>query len=655
MKIALLSESYKPNFNGAVNVVSNIKKYLEKKGHEVYLFTCGKVVKEKRVYTSPKIVFHQGYGPSIPYYKEREIFDKIELIHTHQPFTLGLFGLNIAKKNNIPLIATSHVKYDNSVIYTLKLGKILGRCVREYVGWFFRKCDAVIIPSKSYKGEFIKKYKVPEERIRIIPNFIEKPEKLNKKNIENIEKKYNLQNKKVLIFTGRISPEKNLYLLINSFKKVCEKRGDVILFIIGNGPDLSGLKKLVSKYKLEDKVIFTGEVPNKEVFEYLAISDVFVSTSKTETHSLSLLEAMSMKSASVTTKITGFVDITHEGKTGLLVEGENPEKFADKILEIISDKTKLDLMKNEAYKESKKYDIKKIMAKVEKLYNELIYKNKKNKGIPPNAKEITIKANSGKEFFLLHCYTGSTTDFNTLPEYLHKRFNTDIRVIRLKGHGESIKSLNKLTYKDFYEQSEEELKKELKKGKKIVLIGLSLGAQLALDLASKYPVEGVILVSMPYHFIFPFNIKGVIPLVGNIKLFKKYWKKSLSKEEEKLRKKAFYYSHMYIDGLKIVLEAKKRLEKDMENVKVPVLSIYSKKDIMGHFRGDEVLKSKLKSKIKETITINSPTHNIFYSPDKKNINKQIGDFIDNAEIFKTRNHIIPKRLNIFKEEWVNER
>jgi 1,2-diacylglycerol 3-alpha-glucosyltransferase len=653
MKIALFSESYKPNFNGVINIVSKIKEYMEKKGHKAYLFTCGKITKEKNVYSSPKITVQQGYGPSIPYYNQREILDKVDLVHTHHPFTLGLFGLRIARKNNIPIVATSHVKYDNAVIYTLKFGRVIGMVVREYVGWFFRKCDAIILPSKLYRDEFIKKYKVPSKKIKVIPSFIDKPPKINKRTTKILRNKYKLDTKKVLIYTGRLSPEKNLHFLINSFNEVCRKKEDVILFILGGGPSLSSLKKLVNRYHLKDKVIFTGEISNKKVFEYLSVSDIFVSASKTETSSLSLLEANSMKNTSVTSKITGFCDITKDQKTGLLVEGEDKKDFANAILDLLSDEIKLNKMKNEAYKESTNYYTEKIMKMTLNLYSDLIQKNKKESGVPKNAKEINIKSKSNKEFFLLHCYTGSTTDFHTLPQYLHKRFDANVKIIRLKGHGESIKSLDNFTYLDFYKQAEKELQKELKAGKKVVLIGLSLGAQLALDLSSRHKVNGVILVSMPYRFIFPFNIDWFIPLFSNLIFFKKYIKKRLSKEEENLRKEAFYYSHMHKNGLNIILNAKNRLKKSIANVKAPVLSIYSKKDVIGHYKGKKILENELKSEIKQSITLESRTHNLFYCPDYKVINKGIGDFIENYGIFKTKNQVNQRGLKMLMEEWVN--
>jgi len=53
--------------------------------------------------------------------------------------------------------------------------------------------------------------------------------------------------------------------------------------------------------------------------------------------------------------------------------------------------------------------------------------------VEEKAKTIDIKANSDKEFFLIHGYSGSPEYFNYLPEYLNKKFNANVKVICLKG------------------------------------------------------------------------------------------------------------------------------------------------------------------------------------------------------------------------------
>ena len=135
----------------------------------------------------------------------------------------------------------------------------------------------------------------------------------------------------------------------------------------------------------------------------------------------------------------------------------------------------------------------------------MAFKKKGREKIGVKSKEIKLNSKSKKEFFLIHGYTGSPTNFYDLPQYLNKRFNANIVIPVLIGHNTTVEDLDNLNFEDFLPPLEKELKKELNKGKEIILGGYSFGGQLALYLASKYPVKGVFNVSTPIKLKFPFS------------------------------------------------------------------------------------------------------------------------------------------------------
>ena len=75
--------------------------------------------------------------------------------------------------------------------------------------------------------------------------------------------------------------------------------------------------------------------------------------------------------------------------------------------------------------------------------------------------EIVIKGSSKRSFLLFHGYTGSPGDFDNLPELLNKKFNANVRVIKLLGHGKRVEDLLNYNYKDYKQQIDKEIKKEL--------------------------------------------------------------------------------------------------------------------------------------------------------------------------------------------------
>ena len=258
--------------------------------------------------------------------------------------------------------------------------------------------------------------------------------------------------------------------------------------------------------------------------------------------------------------------------------------------------------------------------------------------IDKNAKTIEIKGNSKKEFFLIHWYTGSPTDFNQLGKYLNKRFDANVKIIRLKGHGEEIKNIDKLTYEDFLYQCEKELKKEIRKGREIIIGGISIGSFIALQLSTKYNVKGVICISLPYKTTL---FAGIITFLEPI-ILKKHWRKPISDYEKELSKNAFYYD-INIKGLKIVKNGKKIIKRYLHKVTSPCLIIHVEKDKVFTKKSAFIINEKISSKNKKILIFDkegNTHHNPFYSKNHEDLYKIIGDFVYKNKLFKKGNRKI---------------
>jgi len=245
-------------------------------------------------------------------------------------------------------------------------------------------------------------------------------------------------------------------------------------------------------------------------------------------------------------------------------------------------------------------------------------------------KEIIIRSNSKKEFFLIHGYTGSSTDFNSLGEYLNKRFNANVRIILLKGHGTNIKDLNNLNYKEFLEQVKKIYQKDLNNNMKIVIIGLSLGSILCLDLASKYKSKGVISISTPIKFTklssFLSFIEPIIP--------KKNWKKLFYKYK-KSRRNSFYYDASIL-SFKILKQGNERIKLMLRKIKSPCFLIHVKGDKFVSEESIFLIKNELNSKIVETTIFSTgrkASHNPFFSKNHKKLYSIIGNFVEKNKLF----------------------
>ncbi len=135
-----------------------------------------------------------------------------------------------------------------------------------------------------------------------------------------------------VLFTGRLHPQKNLPLLLETWSSVASKRpGSLIL--VGPGNDRQRLVELAESLGIADRVQFTGGVDNPA--DYLRAADVFVLPSVAEGMSNSLLEAMATALPCAVSGIGGNTDLIEDGTTGRLVASPTPQAWSQTMLELL--------------------------------------------------------------------------------------------------------------------------------------------------------------------------------------------------------------------------------------------------------------------------------------------------------------------------------
>jgi 1,2-diacylglycerol 3-alpha-glucosyltransferase len=121
--------------------------------------------------------------------------------------------------------------------------------------------------------------------------------------------------------------------MLEAFALLAAERRDTRLLLIGDGPARPNLTGYVESRQLEEQVIFAGEQPHDRVADFLAVADVFVSASTSETQGLSLLESMAAGLPAVCFRAPGMQDVIVDGANGLLTERE-PRLLADAMLQL---------------------------------------------------------------------------------------------------------------------------------------------------------------------------------------------------------------------------------------------------------------------------------------------------------------------------------
>lgn len=388
MRIGLFTDTYPPFINGVSTSVLMLKQGLEQLGHEVFVVTVNSenfhYKKEDNILMIPGIpvgIFDYRLTSLYPIRAQKIIKKwKLDIIHTHTEFGVGSFARLISKQFNIPLVHTYHTMYEEYIHYLTK-GYFDGASKKlvEYLTLFLcdKTVEELIVPTKKTRDLFKEKYQVDRE-VHVIPSGIDVTrfysENQNKEEIDTIRKDLGIKKTDfVILYVGRIAKEKSIDFLINNFKDILKKIPKAKMIIVGDGPEMTELAKLVQKNKIEKNIIFTGKVPWDLVPRYYQLSDLFVTASKSETQGLTVIEAMASEKVVVAIKDESFELVMTDNENGLFFETADEYKYL--IYKLYKDKKLYDRIKKEARKTANQYNPKVYAQKVLKVYEKVINKD----------------------------------------------------------------------------------------------------------------------------------------------------------------------------------------------------------------------------------------------------------------------------------------
>lgn len=378
MKIGFFTNTYLPNVFGLTHSIESFRKGLEALGHEVYVLApkyYGYKDKNERVIRYPALFWRYKITYSIPfsYYPPiNSVIDALELdvIHVHQPFSVAKDGLRQARRLGIPVVFTNHTRYEDYTHYVPLLPEALMKWhVQGSATNFANKCDLVISPSKEIKELIIARgVKAP---ISVLASGIDW-QWLQNGNGKIIRKKYGIADDEVcLLWVGRMEKEKNVQFLIDVGLKVVRKNSQVKMLIVGDGSEKDGLVRRVKEKGYENRIIFTGLVPETDIAHCYGAGDIFFQPSLTETQGLSTTEALAAGNAVVAVRATGSVDLIEHEKNGLLVENDF-KKCCFALQSLINDSSRRQFLGSNAREIAKKWDYREKSKELEMLYQKLI-------------------------------------------------------------------------------------------------------------------------------------------------------------------------------------------------------------------------------------------------------------------------------------------
>ena len=336
MKIGMMADTYKPYVSGITNYIDLNKRALENAGHEVYVFTFGDLDyrdDELRVIRNPGVpLADTGFYLSLRYKtKHKKLLQTMDVVHVHHPFLSGRLALAYCRPENIPIVFTNHTRYDLYAQARMPLmpEEVSHSLLQAYMPDFCDEMDLVISPSRGME-KVLRQYGVTGP-IEVVPNGVDLKPFHNARPLPRSEFDFK-ESDILLVYAGRIAPEKNLEFLFQAFAGVSQVIPNVYLLIIGGGQKdhKEEVMPIPGELGIEDRVRFVGMIPYDKLPSYLAMCDVFVTASVTEVHPLSVIEAMGTGLPILGIDSPGVGDSVTDGETGLLAK-EDIASFTAKL------------------------------------------------------------------------------------------------------------------------------------------------------------------------------------------------------------------------------------------------------------------------------------------------------------------------------------
>ena len=243
-----------------------------------------------------------------------------DIVHTHLPRADFAFALGRVFHQSVFWVCSIHDIHSESwsARWALPLFNVI-----------WRRPDAVIAISHAVKNWLVTEHRILPEKLSVIHYGLD-AERFVQSNV-GCREKWGVNGEPVVGSIGRLEPRKGHACLIQSMSRVCDQiRGSTLLIAGADTWDYGKeLERLINNLGLQRQVRLVGF--QSDVASFLGALDVFAFASRAEGFGQVIIEAMAAGKPVVTSRVPPITEIVLDGETGLLVESDNPEAFADAI------------------------------------------------------------------------------------------------------------------------------------------------------------------------------------------------------------------------------------------------------------------------------------------------------------------------------------
>ncbi len=366
-----------PTYGGSGVVATELGKGLADKGHKVHFISYRQPARLDRFHEN--IFYHEVSIADYPLFEYPPYdtalaskivdvvkYEKLDILHVHYAIPHATVAY-MAKKilltegKYIPVVTTLHgtditlVGRNASFMPTVAFG--------------INKSDGVTAVSESLRLDTVNTFTV-ENEIKVIHNFIDFS-RFSKTNKDHFKKAIAPNGEKILVHTSNFRQVKRVEDTVRIFQRVYQKVPSKLL-LIGDGPEREAVERLARETCVGHEVRFLGK--QDAIEELLAVADLFLIPSASESFGLAALEAMACEVPVISSNIGGLPEVNIHGVTGFLSDVGDVDDMAKNALLLLENEDLLQEFRKNAFAQAKKFDIINILPQYEAYYHEVIAK-----------------------------------------------------------------------------------------------------------------------------------------------------------------------------------------------------------------------------------------------------------------------------------------
>jgi len=281
-----------------------------------------------------KLPYYDKYTLKIPAVrKSLELLKRYnpDEIYISTPGPIGIFALlaaYILKTKKVAIYHTDFYLQSSAVVNNRLVPWLLEKALKLYYG----RMDELHVPTVEYM-DILEQRGYDRAKMKIFRRGIDAGFfSMRDTGKTTLMKKFGIRDGVTLLFTGRMSPDKNLDFLMDVYRKLQSRRGNINLLMVGDGPYLKELKARMSDCP---RVIFTGKLEHLLLPDIYSGADIFVFPSVADTFGMSVLEAQSCGLPAVVSDEGGPKEIVQDGKTGFVARANDPKMWLATLEKVI--------------------------------------------------------------------------------------------------------------------------------------------------------------------------------------------------------------------------------------------------------------------------------------------------------------------------------